>query len=235
MALVYTSVLSTPMAPGPQSGSSAVLRLRSRVEPGLPDSLQQRPGPQGDARRDDVLLSLRHFVPLGAAGGAPPVLALRGAFGAAWGPGAGPTTWARGGGGGGGPTRFGMTWDRPPGVFQVRGWPEGALRGERVWGGGGELRIPVAVLHRGAGVLPLYLDRLAMGGWVDAAGSEVGTLTAVGLEGVLLHGALTWQPWILRAGVAWPQGFHPLGSDPPTGDAPRRPDPSFYAALGWSF
>ena len=238
LALSYSNVRSTPMAPGPQTGTSAVLRLRSRLEPGLPDSLQQRAGPGGDARRDDLLLSLRHFIPLrggsGAgmasrAGGAPPVLAVRGAAAVARGPGAGPTTWALGGGGGGGATRLGMTWDRPPGVFQVRGWQEGVLRGERVWGAGGELRIPAAVLHRGFGVLPLYLDRLAVAGWLDGAGSEQGALASAGAEAILLHGDFSWQPGILRAGVAVP-----LGSTTSGGPLPR-PGPSVYAALGWSF
>jgi len=241
VAAAWTSVLSTPMAPGPQSGTSAQVRLRSRVEPGLPDSLQGRPGVGGDARRDDLLVALRHFAPLplpggAGAGGAPAVLSLRAAGGTARGPGAGPGTWGLGGGSGDATRRIGVSWDRVPGVFQVRGWPEGVLRGQHVWGAGGEVRVPVAILHRGVGVLPLYVDRLAVSAWADAAGrlddpgretmsSSHRVISATGVEGVLLHGAFTWQPDIVRLGVAWP--LH--------GDPARDPGQSFYAAFGWSF
>jgi hypothetical protein len=244
-----SSVRSHAFQPGPQEGTSAALRLRLRRETGLADSLRGVAG--RDAGLREAVLSVRHFRPLAsrgraAAGGAPPVLALRGAIGVAGGPGAGPRTLRAGGGGGGGSALLGATWDRAPGVFQVRGYESGARSGSRAWGAGVELRIPLALVNRGWGALPVYLDRVAAGGFLDLASASGrgalpeglepveapgALLASAGLELVLAHGFGNWDPGLFRLGVAVP-----LRGDMPVGpDAARRPRPSVYAAAGWAF
>jgi hypothetical protein len=243
LGLTRSTVRGYAFQPGPQEGTQLSIRLRNRWELALPDSLAGIQGQDGELR--DLIFSTRHFRPLAetgrsAAGGAPPVLGLRGAVGVAGGPGAGPTTLRVGGGGGGGSGTLGATWDATPGVFQVRGFQAGARGGDRAWGAGGELRVPVEILNRGVGVLPLYLDRLAVGGWVDAGGAEWegaygGTLLSTGAELMLAHGIPDWTQALFRVGVAVPlQGRIP---DPGTGGTGGGgvPSPSVYAAVGWGF
>jgi hypothetical protein len=229
--------------PSPQQGGQATLRLRARREASLPDSLRGVGG--RDASVVDAILSLRRFQSLEergprAAGGAAPVLALRGAVGAAEGPGAGATSLRIGGGGGGGVGPLGATWDRIPGLFQVRGYEAGARGGDRAWGAGAELRVPLAIVHRGVGVLPVHADRIAGTLWGDAAGvaGTVGgvgagvdaagtggaggasgaanpgrTLASLGAEFAVVHSLFFQSPALLRVGVAVPvRGLEVAGS-----------------------
>jgi hypothetical protein len=243
--------------PSPQQGSQLTLRLRARREASLPDSLRGVAG--SDASLADAVLSVRRFQSLGerglrGAGGPPPVLALRGAVGAAEGPGAGATSLRVGGGGGGGGGPLGATWDRIPGLFQVRGYELGARSGDRAWGGGAELRVPLAIVHRGVGVLPVHADRLAGTLWVDAAGVARAadpasgapaealpgrTLASVGAELGVVHAILFQSPSLIRFGVAVPvhgvERLDGVAGDGTSGPSWRRPGPSIYAAMGWSF
>ncbi|TVP42257.1 MAG: hypothetical protein EA350_16540 [Gemmatimonadales bacterium] len=254
--LARTTARSHAFHPSPQQGSQVTLRLRARQETGLPDSLRGVAG--RDASLADAVLSLRSFHSLGdrgiaASGGAPPVLALRGAAGAAEGPGAGAATLRVGGGGGGGGGPLGATWDRIPGVFQVRGYEAGTRGGDRAWGAGAELRVPLAIVHRGAGVLPVHADRIAGSLWGDAAGvagtvggaSALGegesagrTLASMGAEIAVVHSLLFQSQALLRVGVAVPlQGMHLSGvAGGGAGETSwKRPGASVYAAMGWSF
>jgi hypothetical protein len=244
-----SSVRSYPFQPGPQEGSQFAVRLRARHEPALADSLRGVAG--RDASTRDIVVSARHFRPLVAvgrsgAGGAPPVFAVRGAVGLATGPGVGPATLRAGGGGGAGTGPLGATWARVPGAFQVRGYDLGARGGDRAWGAGAELRIPLSIVNRGVGVLPVYLDRLASGIWVDAADASLsrapagggadlpvpeGALVSAGGEIALAHGFGTWTPGLLRIGVAVPI----RGEIPAAGGGLMRPGASIYAGIGWSF
>ena len=244
--------------PSAQEGSQVTLRLRTRWEPALADTIR---GVQGrDASFRDAILSVRHFRSVGgrgleASGGAPPALGLRGALGLAQGPGAGPSTLRIGGGGGGGSGPLGATWDRVPGVFQVRGFEAGAGSGTRAWGAGAELRIPLAIVHRGAGLLPVHADRVAATLWIDGAGAAGGrdrvgvggvggagtgasddVLVSVGAEAGLVHALLFRSQALLRVGVAVPvrgEAFSLAG--PQVGAGSSRPGPSVYAGLGWAF
>ncbi|CAN5802948.1 hypothetical protein BH23GEM11_BH23GEM11_04800 [soil metagenome] len=255
--LTRSTARSYAFHPSPQEGSQVTLRLRARRETSVPDSLRGVAG--RDASLVDAVLSIRHFRPLGdrgmrAAGGAPPVLALRGAAGAAEGPGAGATTLRIGGGGGGGGGVLGATWDRVPGLFQVRGYEAGARGGDRAWGAGAEVRVPLAIVHRGSGVLPVHADRVAGTLWVDGAGvaGTVGgvaaaggegsagrTLASLGAEVAVVHALFFQSPALLRVGVALPvAGLQLIGDGGAAGAAGsgwRRPGASVYAAIGWSF
>lgn len=62
-------------------------------------------------------------------------------------------------------TGFGLSETRD--VF-VRGWPEGSQIGDRVWAGTLEWRFPLALVQRGIGLVPVYLDRTWGTAFVDA-------------------------------------------------------------------
>ncbi len=245
--LSASTARSAPYHPGPARGASLALRLRERLDVGVPDSLRGVPGVDGSRR--DLVAQGRAYRAVGTrglarAGGTPPVFALRGSVGAASGPGAGAGTFLLGGGGGGGAGALGFTWDRAPGAFAVRGFEEGTGGGARAWGGGAELRIPLAVVHRGlvapgGGLLPAHLDRVAGTLWLEGAGTLPGgreaggsqggvtRLAASGAEVALLHTLFFGSPSLLRAGIAVPLAGAPPGR--------VLPGPSLYAAVGWGF
>ncbi|HEU4558900.1 MAG TPA: hypothetical protein VFS20_13665, partial [Longimicrobium sp.] len=50
----------------------------------------------------------------------------------------------------------------------VRGWPEGAQLGDRVLAGTAEWRFPLALVQRGIGLVPVYLDKTWGTAFVDA-------------------------------------------------------------------
>jgi sugar lactone lactonase YvrE len=244
--LSRSTIRSHAFHPSAQEGSQVTLRLRTRRELSLADTARGVPG--RDASFQDVILSARHFRSVGsrglpASGGAPPALGVRGALGVAQGPGAGASTLRIGGGGGGGSGPLGATWDRAPGVFQVRGFEAGAGGGARAWGAGVELRLPLAIVHRGVGILPVHADRVAATLWMDAAGASGGhnripgdvarlatddLLLSAGAEAAVVHALLFRSQALLRAGVAVPvEGAAVRGAG--------RPGPSVYAGLGWAF
>ncbi len=240
--LSRSTIRSYAFHPSAQEGSQVTLRLRTRWEPGLADTIRGVAG--RDASVQDAILSVRHFRSLGdrglrASGGAPPALGLRSAVGLARGPGAGPSTLRIGGGGGGGSGTLGATWDRVPGVFQVRGFEAGAGGGARALGAGAELRLPLAIVHRGAGLLPVHADRVAATLWMDGAGAAGGgaeraddILVSVGAEAGLVHALLFRSQALLRVGVAVPLKGEAF---PQAGTGSGRPAPSVYAGLGWAF
>lgn len=224
--VTLTNVRTYAFSVSPQEGASVALRVRERWHLALDDTLQGRAGIDG-GRRDAVAV-VRAFAPLPVGGFAPPVLALRAAGGIASGPGAGPGHFGVGGGGGGGGGVLGVTWDRAPGLFPVRGFPSGWLVGDRAWAAAGELRFPIAIVHRGVGVAPAYADRLVAGVFAEAAGARAstvpgsaGTIASAGAELGLFHLFFTRTPALLRLGVAVPI----------RGEG----NVSAYGGLGWSF
>lgn len=246
-------------APGPERGLGFVARIRVRTERDVPSG--GRGDPVQDASFQEGVVVFRRWIALwptglSAAAGAPPVLALRGAMGGAWGPG-GESLLSVGGGGGGGEGVFGATWNHPGATYGVRGFERGIGRGDRAVGGTAELRVPVRVVHRGGGTRPWYLDRVAgvlfveaAKAWVDgsapgshqtlnpqsALGTRSGTLASAGVEFVAIHHLLTRAPVTLRGGVAIPLRagvIHVPGAD--AGVVAPRPGPSLYAGVGWSF
>lgn len=127
------------------------------------------------------------------------------------------------------------------GIFlPVRGFPEEVRLGTRAWTASVEYRLPIALIHRGARLLPFYLDRLSAALFVDAgrawctpaeerrsaacslAGQDETPLLSaggeVGLDLSLFFGA----PFRVRGGLAAPV----------TGPAD---DPVFYLRIGPSF
>jgi len=117
-------------------------------------------------------------------------------------------------------------------TFPVRGYPVDAILGRTAAAASAELRLPLALVDRGAGLLPLYLDRLSVAvfgdvgaGWVPrgfaASLPTSSTIASGGVELVTDLGVSYGAALRLRAGAAWPL----------TG----RRSPSAYVAFGPSF
>jgi outer membrane protein assembly factor BamA len=130
-------------------------------------------------------------------------------------------------------------------TFPVRGYPEGVQFGDRAFSATAEYRFPLALVERGAGLAPLFLERLwgdvfadAGGAWCPGAcrrgfrgapstfdplysmGTELGVDLTIGY-----FAGLT-----LRGGVALPLSEVPLA-----GGGSGRPDPTTYLRIGRSF
>ena len=207
---------SHPFSISPEAGGTVLVQARERFHRNLPDSLQGAAGFDGSYRE---VLGLVH----GYAGMELPrpfpsfargVLAIRAAAGVADGPGAGPGHFGVGGGGGGADGLGGLSVWEPNPIFSVRGVPRNALRGDRVWAGSVEVRVPVANLHRARGTIPVHLDRLAAGVFADvaAAGRPLDgggerrweRQSSAGVEMTLRASFFHGPQQLIRAGVAFP-------------------------------
>jgi len=139
-------------------------------------------------------------------------------------------------------TGFGLSETRD--VF-VRGWDDDSQIGDRVWAGTAEWRFPLALVQRGIGLVPVYLDKTWGTAFVDAGTAwcvercdpelaarftRADPMVSVGAE---LGGDFTFGFVVgmrLRAGVALPvtraatlDGFD------------QRPSPKAYFTFGQSF
>src|SRR6266478_4622348 len=118
-------------------------------------------------------------------------------------------------------------------AFPIRGYASGELRGQRAVAGSVEYRMPLALVGRAIGHLPLGVDKLWLNLFADAGDAWApGTsprLTRLRSAGLELAGVLTASydfPLSVRLGVAQPL------ADPPSG-IPRRAQ--VYAALASDF
>jgi hypothetical protein len=100
-------------------------------------------------------------------------------------------------------------------TFPVRGYPVNAILGRTAASASAELRLPLALVGRGLGLLPLYLDRLSVAVFGDlgatwnprgfAAGLPQRTVIGSGgIELVTDLGVSYGTPVRLRVGAAWP-------------------------------
>ncbi len=104
-------------------------------------------------------------------------------------------------------------------TFPVRGFAPRTLHGTRAWAASAEYRAPLALFARGAGVLPLFVDRTSISAFADAAsawcpvfraglcaqGNPRATIASAGAEARLTAALGSWdQPFAFRMGVAIP-------------------------------
>ena len=98
-------------------------------------------------------------------------------------------------------------------TFPVRGYGPDALLGRSAAAASVELRLPLALVGRGLGLLPVYLDRMSLALFADAGAAWFPrgfttrlpasyTIGGVGAELVADFGAVYATPLRLRAGVA---------------------------------
>ncbi|RMH21879.1 MAG: hypothetical protein D6701_01915 [Gemmatimonadetes bacterium] len=154
-------------AVGRDQGASGFVRLRGRRELALPDSLRGVRGRDRSFR--EVTGEVRAYLPLPVRTYTPLVLAGRLSGGAAAGSGADAFHFDVGGAAGEGVNVVGTTTVGGRALlFPVRGFVEGARFGRYAWSASAELRVPLASVHRGWGLVPIHLDRLVLTGFVDA-------------------------------------------------------------------
>lgn len=188
----------------------AVLRRRTHLA--LPDSLDGVAG--ADRSTDEGILEARGWVSFRGWGWADHVIALRGSAGAARGPGA-DDGWYAIGDASGQPesvTGFELFGGRTL-TFPVRGFDRGDRRGNRAWSASVEWRFPMALVRRGAGLLPVYVEALHGAVFADAGDAWGGgadgeargdALTAVGAELRMDTQLFFTSSLRLRLGVAAP-------------------------------
>ncbi|HEX8696259.1 MAG TPA: hypothetical protein VF746_27825 [Longimicrobium sp.] len=135
-------------------------------------------------------------------------------------------------------TGLGDTPDLP-----VRGYPEGSQVGDRAVAATAEYRFPIALVERGLGLVPVYLDRLWGTAFADAGTAwcveicdpvvPFEDIDMIGSVGAELGADVTFGFNVrmrLRAGVAFP-----LSETPTRGGGFTRPKPEAYFLFGQSF
>ena len=200
---------------GNARGAALYLRARTRYDLDVPSGLAGRDAV--DLSVDDLIGRVLAYVPLPGPGFAAPVLAVRASGGMARGPGAQTGYFGVGGASGdrvslpGAPALLGGSVFLP-----VRGYQTSTRAGRTAWSASVELRVPLALVNRGRGTLPLHVDRIFGSvfldggnawGRVSSSGDESprpSALVSAGFEVstdlLVLYGA----PLRLRAGVAVP-------------------------------
>ncbi len=217
-----------------EEGVATGLQLRRRWDRGpFPEEDPEgAPGVSPGAVLDEVIVTARAFRPIPIPAFARGAVGVRGAVGAARGTGVGTGHFRIGGGGGGGEGWGGFTRETERPLFGVRGYPRGIVSGDRAWSAALEARLPLALLNRGRGALPVHVDRLAGGVFLEAAGAgrpdpPGGTVrswdrrASAGVEAVLSGTLLFRESGRLRAGVAFP--------------LENGASPGFYLHSDWAF
>lgn len=216
LSLNWSRARSHALQMGPANGPAGFVRLRRVHDLSVPDSLNDVLGEDGSV--DEVLGELRMYRTIDGPGFASHVLLARVGAGYARGP-AARSGWFRVGGASGtaeditGFELFGGT----PVFFGVRGYDRSTRFGRAAWAATLEYRVPLRVVHRGAGAWPAYMDRVFASVFLDAGnawGPEFGqtgfqnprrsSLAGAGAE-VMADFLTFWTEGIrIRAGVAAP-------------------------------
>ena len=200
---------------GNARGAALYLRARTRDDMDVPDALAGRDAV--DLSVDDLIGRLRAYVPLPGPGFAAPVLAVRASGGMARGPGAQTGYFGVGGASGEGVSLPGTPTLVGSSVFlPVRGYETSTRSGRYAWSTSVELRVPLALVNRGRGMLPLHVDRIFGSVFLDGANAWGGAssggeenprlrpLLSAGFEVSTDLLALYWLPLRLRVGTAFP-------------------------------
>jgi hypothetical protein len=193
-------------------------------------ALYRRREEQGNARWSGELQTrLSTYLRLPRVGFAHPVLALRLAAGATHGP--SPLFFSVGGLSS---ARTDLGFGIRVGTirsFPVRGYDASDMRGRRAATATAELRLPLALVSRSLGHLPVGLDRLWVSAFVDAGDAWTAGWTPHLTHLLSAGGELVAD---LRASYDWPLRAR-VGYAHPNGTQPIATTPRWYAALGADF
>ena len=216
LALTLSTARGHALSLGREEGASLFLLGRIRRERTVADSLR---GVRGqDRSRNDLLGQLTLYQSFPGPGFADAVVALRLAGGRSRGPGADAFSWDLGGARGQveGLTGFSLFGGTSL-FFPLRGYEEGVRSGWNAWAASAELRVPLVMVNRGLGLVPLHLDRLQATAFLDAgnawgpAGGGPGydsvrrdPLASTGVELTTTLTLLYRLPVVFRTGLAFP-------------------------------
>lgn len=165
--LFFSNARVHPFSVSAEDGITAFARVRLRHDLTLADSLRGREG--FDAGFREITGRVRLYKALGGPGYASHAVAFRMSGGVGFGPGADPFLLSLGGTSGQPESITGIgSFGGNPILFPLRGYPQGYRSGSSVWSASAEYRFPLAVGHRGVGLLPLYVDRISGSLFVDA-------------------------------------------------------------------
>lgn len=227
----WTNARIQPFSVSAEDGVSLFARGRRRHDLDVPDDARGTPGNllRGDGSFDEALGRASAFLSFPLAGFADHVMAARVSGGVADGPGADAFHFELGGAAGRRrPAVPGLALGGPPLFFPLRGYARAARTGSAIWSASLEYRLPLALVHGGAGLWPLHVDRLSGSVFFDAgdawgpgdeaaAGSRDGpVLTSAGAELVARILPLWAGSLDLRVGAALPLRTLP-GEDGPGG------------------
>ena len=202
--VAYADHQTHPLGISRQDGVTLALLARQRWD--------TRREPSGGDGYREVQASAAAYLSLGRVGFADAVMALRGS--GLYRTGAGAR--ASGVGGAAGEVGIGLGGVEEGGrrLLPVRGFAEGDRFGTRAWTGSAEVRVPLALVGRGPGLFPVFLDRVSASLFMDAGGADcpavtfacgpAGTLLSAGGE-LVLDGVVGFRtPLRLRIGAAQP-------------------------------
>lgn len=165
----YANYRAQPFSIGREDGVALSVTGRRRWD------LEPRTGADGterDAGYDEVSGEIRAYKALDLPGYSRHVVALR--LGGRWRQGPGAAAFGVGGSSGS-PLDLGITTIGGGRRFlPVRGFDPGARGGTRAWSGSLEYRFPIALVERGVGLAPLFLDRVSGSLFLDAGGAYCG-------------------------------------------------------------
>jgi hypothetical protein len=230
-SLSLSTARSYAFTNGGARGVSLQAQARRRLHLGLVDSLAGNPA--RDRSFDEATGRVHAYLAIPAFGYAPHVLALRGAGGASRGPAAGTSHFRIGGASGGRDPVTGYALLGESFQFPVRGYASGVRRGRYAAIASAEYRLPLFIVNRGLGALPLHFDRTSASLFADAgnawdgAGGEAAqsALISAGAE-VLAELLLFYNDAVtLRAGFGVPLVDAGPGAETPV----------FYVRFGRSF
>lgn len=222
----WSSVRSAPLSVSAEEGLSIALDVQRLREFGLADSLA---GVRGlDRSRDEAAATLRAYRSFNGPGFSDHVLALRGSVAAGRGSGSSDVDYDVGGAFGRSEPFTGLGLFGRTAPFPVRGYPRGARLGWAAWSTSLEYRLPIALVNRGAGLVPLHLDRIHGALFFDAGGTR--RRDSASPPAIHSVGAELRSSWLLFWGTSI--DLH-LGVAAPT--ASGGPSPSVYLRLGTLF
>jgi hypothetical protein len=167
ISTTFSTARAFPYSTGAQAGASGAVRVRTRRELSLADSLSGSFG--FDRSFEELTAVVQAYQALPGPGFSNHTLAVRSSFGIAGGPGADSFHYSVGGAGGRpenltGSRLFGGT----PLFFPVRGYVEGDRSGRYAWSVSAEYRFPLINVHQGIGLWPIHMDRVSGALFFDA-------------------------------------------------------------------
>lgn len=174
----FANYRTQPFSIGPEDGIALTLLGRRRWDP---EPFRDSSGRVFDRGYDEVSGQLKAYRALDLPGYAQHAIAAR--LGARWRQGPGAAAFGVGGAPGA-TLDFGLgTIGGGAGFLPVRGFDTDERSGTRAWSGSLEYRFPIALIGRGPGLVPIFLERLSGALFLDAGAAYCGTAERASLMG----------------------------------------------------